>query len=33
MQPKSSKGAKTKERIIRVAADLFHKQGVGATSP
>jgi AcrR family transcriptional regulator len=33
MQPKSSKGAKTKKRIIRVAADLFHKQGVGATSP
>ena len=29
----SSKGAATKERIIRTAADLFHKQGLHATSP
>jgi AcrR family transcriptional regulator len=27
------KGAETKVRIIRAAADLFHKQGVRATSP
>ena len=33
MRPKSVKGADTKAKIIRVAADLFHKQGVGATSP
>ena len=33
MRPKSPKGAETKARIIRTAADLFHKQGVGATSP
>jgi AcrR family transcriptional regulator len=33
MRPKSAKGAETKAQIIRVAADLFHKQGVGATSP
>ena len=33
MRPKSAKGAETKTRIIRIAADLFHKQGVGATSP
>ena len=33
MRPKSAKGADTKTKIIRVAADLFHKQGVGATSP
>ena len=33
MKPKSSKGAQTKARIIRAAADLFHKQGVGSTSP
>jgi AcrR family transcriptional regulator len=33
MRPKSPKGAETKAKIIRVAADLFHKQGVGATSP
>jgi len=33
MRPKSAKGADTKAKIIRVAADLFHKQGVGATSP
>jgi AcrR family transcriptional regulator len=29
----SSKGADTKLRIIRAAADLFHKQGLHATSP
>ncbi len=29
----SSKGAETKLRIIRTAADLFHKQGLHATSP
>jgi len=33
MRPKSAKGTATKTKIIRVAADLFHKQGVGATSP
>ena len=33
MSPKSRKGAETKAKIIRTAADLFHKQGVGATSP
>src|SRR5579864_90659 len=33
MRPKSAKGAETKTRIIRIAADLFHRQGVGATSP
>ena len=33
MPPKSVKGAETKAEILRVAADLFHKQGVGATSP
>ena len=30
---RSSQGAETKLKIIQVAADLFHKQGVGATSP
>ncbi len=29
----SPKGADTKLRIIRAAADLFHKQGLHATSP
>jgi TetR/AcrR family transcriptional repressor of nem operon len=29
----SSKGADTKLRIIRTAADLFHRQGLHATSP
>ena len=29
----SSKGAETKSRIIRAAAELFHKQGLHATSP
>jgi AcrR family transcriptional regulator len=33
MRPKSAKGVQTKARIIRAAADLFHKQGVSATSP
>ena len=33
MRRGSEKGAATKLRIIRAAADLFHKQGVGATSP
>src|SRR5262245_8904826 len=33
MQPKSARGAETKTRIIRTAAELFHKQGVRATSP
>jgi AcrR family transcriptional regulator len=30
---RSTRGAETRLRIIRAAADLFHKQGVGATSP
>src|SRR6516165_8368641 len=29
----SEKGTATRLRIMRIAADLFHKQGVGATSP
>ena len=33
MRRESEKGAATRLRILRVAADLFHKQGVGATSP
>src|SRR6516164_4764882 len=33
MNANSTRGAATRARIIRVAADLFHKQGVGATSP
>jgi AcrR family transcriptional regulator len=33
MKARSPKGAETRLRIIRVAADLFHKQGVRATSP
>ena len=33
MNARSTKGAKTKLRIITAAADLFHKQGVRATSP
>ena len=33
MRGESEKGAATRLRIIRTAADLFHKQGVGATSP
>src|SRR5215470_12427928 len=33
MNANSSRGAATRARIIRVATDLFHEQGVGATSP
>lgn len=33
MRPRSAKGAETKAKIIRIAADLFHERGVGATSP
>src|SRR6516162_2189021 len=33
MKVPSARGAETKIRMIRVAADLFHKQGVRATSP
>ena len=33
MKPKSAKGTETRIRIIRTAADLFYKQGAGATSP
>jgi AcrR family transcriptional regulator len=33
MKARSPKGKETRLRIIQVAADLFHKQGVRATSP
>src|SRR5262249_7662107 len=33
LRRESEKGAATRLRIMRAAADLFHKQGVGATSP
>lgn len=33
MPARSPQGAETKLKIIQTAADLFHKQGVGATSP
>ncbi len=33
MRLKTAKGVETKTRIILAAADLFHKQGVRATSP
>jgi AcrR family transcriptional regulator len=33
MQAKFARGAETRLRIIRAAADLFHKQGARATSP
>ena len=33
MSARSTKGTETRLRIIQAAADLFHKQGVGATSP
>ena len=33
MRNETAKGAATRQHIIRTAADLFHKQGVGATSP
>jgi TetR/AcrR family transcriptional regulator, transcriptional repressor for nem operon len=33
MKARSVRGEETRRRIIQVAADLFHKQGVRATSP
>jgi AcrR family transcriptional regulator len=33
MAARSGRGRETRLRILRVAADLFHKQGVRATSP
>ena len=33
MKTRFVRGAETRRRIIRTAADLFHKQGVRATSP
>lgn len=33
MKARFVRGAETRLRIIRTAADLFHKQGVRATSP
>jgi TetR/AcrR family transcriptional regulator, transcriptional repressor for nem operon len=33
MRARSAKGVETRLRMIRAAADLFHKQGVRATSP
>jgi AcrR family transcriptional regulator len=33
MKPRIVKGGETRLRIIRTAADLFHKQGARATSP
>src|SRR6516165_1952780 len=33
MNAKFTRGAATRARIVRAAADLFHKQGGGATSP
>ena len=33
MKPRIVKGGETRLRIIRAAADLFHKQGARATSP
>lgn len=33
MKARFARGAETRLRIIQVAADLFHKQGVRATSP
>jgi len=33
MTTRSARGAETRLRMIRAAADLFHKQGVRATSP
>ena len=33
MSARSTRGTETRLRIIQAAADLFHKQGVGATSP
>jgi TetR/AcrR family transcriptional repressor of nem operon len=33
MKKKFARGAQTRMRIIQVASDLFHKQGIRATSP
>ena len=33
MKPRFVRGADTRMRIIRTAADLFHQQGARATSP
>src|SRR5215469_9355770 len=33
MKTLSAKGTATRDRIVRVAADMFHKQGIRATSP
>src|SRR5215510_1130433 len=33
MPTRSPQGEETRLRIIQAAADLFHRQGVGATSP
>ena len=33
MKARLVRGAETRQRIIRTAADLFHKQGARATSP
>ena len=33
MLTRSAKGAETRSRLSRAAADLFHKQGVRGTSP
>jgi len=33
MKARFARGAETRLRIIRTAADLFHKQGVRSTSP
>jgi AcrR family transcriptional regulator len=33
MTPRTARGQKTRRDILVAAADLFHKQGVGATSP
>jgi TetR/AcrR family transcriptional regulator, transcriptional repressor for nem operon len=33
MRARSVQGAQTRLRIVQVAADLFHKQGVASTSP
>ena len=33
MRKQSARGAQTKLRILQAASDLFHKQGIRATSP
>jgi AcrR family transcriptional regulator len=33
MRARSARGAETRQRILRTAADLFHQQGARATSP